>query len=106
MHRDTKCIGSCSRNRVQVFDRIIKWSGLEQRLIDVRLSSAEQDRVAVGAGACDCGSAQRRAAAANVFNHHRSDKWLQLVRPWASNEVECTARRKGNYKPNWLSRIG
>ena len=31
----------------QVFDRIIKWSALEQGLVDVRLRPTEQDRVAV-----------------------------------------------------------
>jgi hypothetical protein len=46
MHGDAEEIGGHARNRIQVFDRIIERSALEQGLVDVRQRPAEQDRVA------------------------------------------------------------
>src|ERR1700704_4014397 len=105
MNRDTKRIGSNARNRIEVFDRVIERPALEQGLVNVRLSSTEQDRVAIRTGASDGSCTKRRATATDVFNHHRSDKRLHFVRPWATDKVECAARRKRHNKPNWLGRV-
>jgi hypothetical protein len=70
---DAEKVGCHARNRVQVFDRIIERSALEQGLINVRQRAPKEDCIAVGAGTRDCGGTQRRAAAADVFNDHRAE---------------------------------
>src|SRR5262250_1271425 len=85
MNCNTKRIGSNTRNRIQVSDRVIEGPALEQGLVDVRLSSPEQDRIAIGASASDGGCTKRRATTANVFDHHRSNERLHFVRPWTTN---------------------
>src|SRR6266496_4445353 len=94
MHGDAQNIGGYAGNRIQIFDRIIERLALEQRLVDVRLRPAEQDRVAVGAGTCDGGSSERRTAAADIFNDHCSEQWLHLVRQWATDGVERSPWRE------------
>src|SRR5437879_4273280 len=94
MDCDTKRIGGDTRNRVEVFERVVEGAALEQGLVNVRLGAAQQNRVAIRASASDGGSTERRATPANVFNHHGSDEGLHLVRPWATDKVECAARRK------------
>src|SRR5207245_2345125 len=96
MHGDAQNIGGYGGNRIQIFDRIIERLGLEQRLVDVRLRPAEQDRVAVGSSACDRRSAQRGTAATDIFDHHRSEQRLHLIRQWATNGVERTPWRERN----------
>src|SRR4051812_21707994 len=105
MHGDAENVGGHARNRIQIFDRIIEWLALEQGLVDVRLRPAEQERVAVRPGACDGGSAYRTAAATHVFNHHRSEQGLHLIRPRATDSVECTTRWKRDNEPNRPRRI-
>src|SRR5262245_29987931 len=95
-----------SLNSIKVLDWIVERPALEQRLVDVRLSSTEQDRVAIRTRASDRGRTQRRATATDVFDHHRPDKRFHFVRPWAANKVECAARRKRHNKTNgfgWVS---
>ena len=106
MHGDAEKIGGHARNRIQVLDRIIERPALEQRLVDVRLRPAEQDRVAVGPGAGDGGGTERGAAAADVLDHHGAEQRLDPVRPWATDGVERTARRKRNHEPDRPRRIG
>src|SRR5882724_1683125 len=72
----------------------------------MRLRPAEQDRVAVRLGACDGGSAYRAAAATHVFNHHRTEQGLHLIRPRATDSVERTTRGKRNHEPDGPCRIG
>src|SRR5262249_7513396 len=105
-YRDTQCISSDARNRIQVFDRIIEGPTLEQGFVDVRLSSAEQERVAIRARARDSRSTERRTATANVFNHHGSDERFHFVRQWAADKVECAAWRKRHHEPDWPCRKG
>src|SRR5215468_8284931 len=57
-----------ARNRVQVLEWIVQWPALEQGLVDMRKRAAQQEGVAVGAGARDRSSTQRTAAAANVLD--------------------------------------
>src|SRR5262249_1667605 len=54
----------------------------------------------------DSGGTKRRATPANVFNHHRSDEGLHFVCPWATDKVECAARRKRHDESNWLGWVG
>src|SRR5262245_55298511 len=105
MHGDTKRIGGNARNRIQVLDRIIERSALEQGLVDVRLRSAEEDGVAIRAGARDGSGTKRGAAAADVFNHDRPDQRLHFVRPWTADKIERPTRRKWHHKANWLGRV-
>ena len=90
----------------KVFYRIIEGPTLEQGFVQVRLSSAEQERVAIRAGARDSRSTERRTTAADVFNHDCSDEGFHFVRQWATDKVECAAWRKRYDKPNGLSRVG
>src|SRR4030095_14013174 len=94
MHCDAENIGGDAGNRIQVSDRIVERPTLEQRLINVRLRPAEQDRVAVRLGAYDGGSTYRSAAATDVLNHDRGEQKFHLLCPWASDGVECATRRK------------
>jgi hypothetical protein len=48
---------------------------------------------------------ERRTAAANVFDHHRSDEGFHFVRQWATDKVECAAGRKRYDEPNGLGRV-
>src|SRR5438552_12159485 len=93
MHCNAEDIGGHARNRIQVLDRVIQRPALEQGLVDVRLRAAEQDRVAIRPGACDGGGTERRAAATDVFNHHRAEQRLDLIRPWTTDGVERTTGR-------------
>jgi hypothetical protein len=52
------------------------------------------------------GAAQRTATAADVFDDHRAEQCLQLVRQWAAQRVECAAGRKRDHEPNRPRRIG
>ena len=72
MDSDGECRNCQARNRLQVLDRIVKWSALEDGLGHMRNSAAQQDGVAVRGCACDCGSTQRTAATAHVFNDNRA----------------------------------
>ena len=57
-------------------------------------------------GPCDGGSSQRRAPATDVFNHHRSEQGLHLVRQWAANGIERTTWRERNNesdRPCWIA---
>src|SRR6266446_4048046 len=106
MHGDAQDIGGDAGNRVQIFDGIIERLAFKQRLVDMRLRPAKQDRVAVRSGPCDGGSSQRRAPATDVFNHHRSEQGLHLVRQWAANGIERTTWRERNNesdRPCWIA---
>src|SRR5690349_20114501 len=105
MHGDTKRVGGDASNWIQVLDGIVERSALEQGLVDVRLSSAEQDGVPIGLCARDSCGAERRAASSYVLNHHAADEGFHFVRPRARDEVESAARRKGNHKSDWPRRI-
>src|SRR6266481_8623714 len=50
MHGDAKDIGGDAGNRVQIFDGVIERLVFEQRLVDMSMRPAEQDRVAVRSG--------------------------------------------------------
>jgi hypothetical protein len=106
MHGDAQNIGGYAGNRIQILDRIIERPALEQRPVDVRLRPAEQDRTAAGSGTRDGGSSERRTAATDVFNHHRSEQGLYLVRQWATNGVERSSwweRNDESDRPCWIA---
>src|SRR5262249_37764034 len=95
-----------ARNGIQVLNRIIERPALEQRLVDVREGAAEQNGVAVPAGAAYRGGTQGNAAAADVFNDRRAEQGFDLLHPWPGEGVECATRRKWNHEPDRSRRIG
>jgi hypothetical protein len=106
MHGDAQDIRRHSRDRVQVFDRIILWPALEQSLVDMGNRTTQHKRVAVRTSARDRGNAQRTAAAADVFNHDGTEQWLHFIRPWATDSIECTTGRKRNHEPDRPGWVG
>src|SRR5215472_3024213 len=86
-------------NRIEILHRIIEWPALEQRLVDMREGAAEENGVAIRAGAGDGGSTQRTTAAADVFNDHCAEQRFDLLHPWPGKRVECATRRKRNHEP-------
>src|SRR6516165_3749787 len=89
-----------ARNRIQVLDRVIEWSALEQRLVDVREGASEQNGVAIWAGAGDRGGTQRTAATTDVFDDHRAEQRFDLFHPWSGQGVERATWRKWNHEPD------
>ena len=87
-------------NRLELLERIVERTALEDRLGDVGARSAQQDGVAVGTGAGDRGGAERTAAAALVLDHDGAEQRLDLLRPRAADGIEPAARRKRNHQPD------
>src|SRR5262249_5441763 len=106
MHRKRQRYDCQASNRIEILDRIIEWPALEQGLVDMREGAAEENGIAVRAGVGDRGSAQRTAAAADVFNEHRAEQRVDLLHPWPGERVECATRRKWNHEPDRSRRIG
>ena len=106
MHRDAQRIGDDAGDRIEIFHRIVERLRLEQRLVDVRLRAAEEQRVAVGLRARDRRGADRRPAAADVLDDDRAEQRLHLLGPRPADRVERAARRERNDQPDRARRIG
>src|SRR5436190_7565677 len=105
MHRQREGGDRNVRNRLQLLERIIEWSVLEQGLGDVGRRAAEEDGVAVRASAGDRGGAERTAAAALVLDHDSAEQRLDLFSPRPADGVEPAAWRKRNHEPDRPRRI-
>src|SRR4029450_632621 len=55
-------------NRLELLERIVERTALEDRLGDVSAGTTEQNRIAVRTGASDRGGTERTASSALVFN--------------------------------------
>src|SRR5260221_10148289 len=58
------------RNRLEVLERIVQRTALEDRLGDMGARAAQEDGVAIRAGAGDRGSTERTTSSPLVFNDH------------------------------------
>jgi hypothetical protein len=93
------------RNRIEVLQRIVERTALEDRLGDMGARAAQEDGVAIRAGAGDRGSAERTASSPLVFNDHGAKHRLHLLRPRAPDGVVSAARRERNHEPDRTVRI-
>src|SRR5262245_59072735 len=73
---------------------------LEDRLGDMGARAAQEDGVAIRAGAGDGGSTERTASSPLVFNDHGAKHRLHPFRPGAPDGVVPAARREGNHEPD------
>src|SRR5262249_23041961 len=79
-----------ARNRIQVLNPIIERPALGQRLVDVREGAAEQNGVAVRAGAGDRSGTRQQHEQEALQQRHLA--WSSLLRDWIKGQitaVEC-----------------
>src|SRR5262249_56015229 len=75
------------RNRLELLEWIVEPMALEDRFGDMGARAAQEDGVAIRAGASDGGSTERTASSPLVFNDHGAKHRLHLLRPGAPDAV-------------------
>ena len=98
MYGDAEKIDGNARHWIQILQRIIEWSRLEQRFVDMGLGAAEQQSVAIGLRSRHSRGTQRRPAAADVFNRDSSKQGVHFFRPGPADGVKSAPRWEWNDK--------
>src|SRR5262249_44794116 len=97
MDVDDGRIETQNRDRLEILERVVKRMGRGERVDDETRIAAEQDGVAVGLCARDCGGAERTAGAAHVLDDDGAKMLLHLVRPGTTGGVVKAAWRIGDH---------
>ena len=93
MHDDGRGRRRNHRHRREVLCRIVRRMQHQIRRDDLRAGIAEQERIAVGPGMSDGGSADRAAAAAFVLDNDGPDRPAYALSPIARDRIDHAARR-------------